>query len=153
MGAGNFPAGMGPQGLDPLPPPSPPRDVTIPAALYFDGRTQGFPLDAAGHYVGIHPVDQATALALIVRLGTLASAPTTGAGFRNIHKITKAAANTATSMAHAALASLVQAQDIQILSIQVETKRTQGAILIAVSYRNLRTLPPKPATITMNVNG
>ncbi len=152
MGAGMFPAGSGPSGLDPLAPPSPPRSVTPPAALYFDGQTQGFPLDAQGHYVGIHPVDQAVALALIVRLGTLGSVPGLGAGFRNIRKITTSTGTQATDMARIALASIVQAGDIMILDIQVETRRT-GAVLIAVSYKNLRKIPTKPTVIRLNVNG
>lgn len=153
MGAGNFPAGAGPAGLDPLPPPSPPRDVSPPAALYFDGRTQGFPLDAQGRYVGIHPVDQAVALALIVRLGTLGAVPEQGAAFRDIRKITPSTGTQATDMARIALAAIVQRGDITILDIQVETRRTMGAVLIAVSYKNLRTIPTKPAVIRLNVNG
>jgi len=146
MGAGNFPAGFGPAGLDPLPDPVPPRSVTPPAALRYDGATKDFPLDANGHYLGIHPVDQAVALALLIGLGTISSARNTGAAFRQIKRITPSTVAQATDMANAALKDLVRAKKIEILDISVETRVPPGATLVAVSYTNLVT--KKRATIT-----
>lgn len=139
MGAGDFPAGFGPCGMDPLPPPVPPRAVTPPAALRFDGATKDFLLDAEGHYLAIHPVDQAVALALLVGLGTAPSAPAVGAAFRQIKRITPSTKVQATNMATAALAALVRAGKVGVLSIAVEVRLPQGATLIAVTYQNLLT--------------
>lgn len=153
MGAGTAPAGQGGAGLNLLPALSPPRNVTPPISLRFDGATADFQLDDQGRYKSIHPVDQAVALALLVRLGTLGSVPSMGAGFRNIRKIGPTTPNQVENMARVALARLVQAQSIKILSIQVETKRKPGSIAIAVSYTNLRTNPAKPETARVTING
>jgi hypothetical protein len=139
MGAGNYPAGAGHCGLDPLPPPVPPRDVSPPAALRFDGASKDFLLDANGHYYAIHPVDQQVALVLLVGLGTIASAPTVGAAFRRIQRITSSTQSQATDMANAALRKLVTAQKVAIVAIDVEISLPQGATLIAVTYQNLVT--------------
>jgi hypothetical protein len=138
-GAGSFPAGSGPCGLDPLSPPPPPRSVTPPAALRFDGQSQDLLLDSSGHYLAIHPIDQQVALALLIGLGTIGSAPTVGAAFRQITRITNATQTQATNMARAALAALVSAKKIQITDITVEVSLPQGATLIAVTYLNLVT--------------
>lgn len=140
MGAGSFAAGLGLAGLDPLPPANPPRNVSPPAALYFDGASRGFPLDAQGHYLGIHPVDQAVAVALIVSLGSLSSAPEVGAAFTSIKRVGPSTVATATDYANRALATLVQAKKIQILGIVVTTP-TRGSIVVTVSYVNLITHP------------
>lgn len=139
MGAGNFPAGFGPCGMDPLPPPVPPRSVTPPAALRFDGASKDFLLDAEGHYLAIHPVDQAVAIALLVGLGTVTSAPGVGAAFRQIKRITPSTKTQAEDMARSALAKLTRAKKIQILDIEVEVQLPQGAVRVAVSYANLVT--------------
>lgn len=154
MGAGSSCAGAWNAGCDPVAPPSPPRNVRPPAALYFDGATQDFPLDSEGHYEGIDPVDQAVALSLILRLGTVGSVPGIGAAFRSIRRITPATKTTVIAMARDAIRARVQAQDIQIRAVDVEIlTRPAGAILVAVSYVNLRRNPPKPTSIRLNVNG
>jgi hypothetical protein len=143
MPAGTFPAGIGPCGLDPLPDPLPARDVSPPVALRFDGATQDFPLDANGRYLSIHPVDQQVALALLIGLGTLPSVPTVGAAFRQITRITNATETQAANMARAALAKLVAAKEVQIVTIDVEVRLPQGSTSIAVTYLNLVTSKKK----------
>jgi hypothetical protein len=52
-----------------------------------------------------------------------------------------------------ALASLVAAKDIEVTKVEVETRRAPtGALLVAVSYRNLRisALSPTPTRIVIN---
>ena len=150
MGAGSASAGATPAGIDPVAAPPPARDVKPPTALYYDGATRSFPLDADGHYQGIHPVDQAVALALILSLGTITSAPGAGAGFRQVKRITSATKKQVEDMARAALRPRVVAQDIKVLSILVETKgRPTGGFAVAVNYVNLRTRPPKPSTVKL----
>jgi hypothetical protein len=138
MGAGQFNAGEGLGGEDPLADPSPPRDVTPPAALLFDGATKAHPLDAQGRYQGIHPVDQRVALALLVRFGSVGSVPDQGARFREIAKVTRYTAAQAKDMVNLALARLLAAKDITVELVEVETNRLAGSIAIAVSYQNLR---------------
>ncbi len=152
MGAGDDPAGDGLAGEDALVSSGPPRSVTPPVALRFDGATADYPLDSEGRYVSIHPVDQRVALALIPRLGTVASVPELGNGLRSIRKITRATPNEARSHVDRALASLIRAGDIRLLSVAVETHPRTGAILCAVSYTNLRTSPPSKSALKVNLN-
>lgn len=148
MGAGSFPAGLGLCGLDPLPNPVPPRSVTFPVALQYDGQSKDFLLDANGEYLSIHPVDQAVALALILGLGTISSAPSAGAAFRQIKRITNTTPKQAEDMVRAALRDLVNAKKISIVTINVETRMTQGSTLIDVTYVNLVT-KKSPTTISL----
>jgi len=142
MGAGAFPAGVGPAGADPLPVPfgaTPPRNRTPPAALLFDGASQDFLLDpATGLYREINPVDQQVALALLVNLGSITSAPEVGAPFRSILRITPSTKTEATRMAQDALADLVQQQLIQVVTVEVDVY-FEGGFAVAVQYRNLVT--------------
>lgn len=139
MGAGSRRAGFGPSGVDPLPPPVPPRNVTPPAALWFDGATQDFLLDpVTGLYVPLNPVDQKVALALLVNLGSISSAPAVGASFRQIRRITYSTKTEATRAANDALVSLVTAGQIQIVGIVVDLY-TFGGFAVAVTYTNLTT--------------
>lgn len=141
-GAGSFPAGFGPAGVDPLPVPfgtAPPRSVVPPAALWFDGATQDFLLDpTTGLYVPLHPVDQQVALALLVNLGSVSSATGVGAAFRSITRITPSTKTQVTRAASNALASLVQARLVQVDDIAVSLLAF-GGFAVAVSYENLVT--------------
>jgi hypothetical protein len=139
MGLGDFPAGEGLGGLDPIPLVLGPNGLTAPVALRYDGATKDFLLDANGHYLGIHPVDQQVALALICGLGTMPAAPKVGAAFRQIKRITPSTPKQAEDMARTALSSLVSGGLIKIVAIEVETTALQGAVLIAVTYVNMLT--------------
>lgn len=150
-GAGGCAAGSEPCGEYVLPAYDPARRVKPPAALLYDGRTATNPLDSAtGLYREIHPVDQAVALALLVRQGTLASAPNVGSRFREIRKITATTPAQATDFARQALATLVAAKSIAVLSIVVETNQSTGAVAIVVTYKNLRTGTTQPARTVIN---
>lgn len=151
MGAGSFAAGLGLAGLDPLPPQNQPRNVSPPAALYFDGASKGFPLDSNGHYLSIHPVDQAVALALLVKLGSLASAPEMGAAFASITKILPSTVATATGYANTALQTFVTNQQIKILDIAVTTGSPKGSFSVTVTYINLILHPVSPIPTAVQV--
>ncbi len=149
-GAGEFGAGEELAGEDGVPALSPPRNVTPPAALYFNGAT--FLFDDDGELLrSIDPTDQAVALALFIRQGTLASVPEMGATFRSIRKIDRYTPAKVNEALRLALASLVRAKSIEVVRVQVETQRVNGRIVLAVSYRNLRTTPPRPTTVQINL--
>lgn len=150
-GAGQFEAGQELAGEDGLPALSPPRNVTPPAAILFNGATFTFPFTAAGLLTPLDPTDQKVALALLVRRGTLAAVPAMGATFREIRKIDRYTPAKVTDAVNRALADLVASKAISILSITVETQRLNGRIVLAVSYRNLRTQPARPATVQINL--
>ncbi len=151
MGAGDFEAGLGLAGEDPLPELSPARNVTPPDALWFDGATADFLLEN-GLYRSLHPVDQAVALALCIRQNTLGSAPNTGNLLRTIRKLGPTTAATADTMVRNALSSLVLNGDIEIREVQVQTRTPQGALLVAVTYKNLRKTAPLPQKIVANLS-
>lgn len=154
MGAGQYGFGLGPGGQDPVLAPSSPRNAKPPAALLFNGASRSFPLDANGRYGGIHPIDQKVALALILQSNTLASVPEIGNNVRGIRKIDRRTANKVRDEVTRALADMVSNGDIQVLSIEVETRTSvTGAILFAVTYTNLRSQKPKPRTFQVNNNG
>jgi hypothetical protein len=144
MGAGGFGAGLGGFGDDPVADPSAPRAVVLPAALYLKGSTLDYPLNSAGLYQLLHPVDAWVALALVVRRGTLASVPTAGQRLREITRIgNKRAISQATDLVNLALKERVDNGDITIRKITVES--TGGRLSVAVEYVNNRL---KPATFT-----
>jgi hypothetical protein len=137
--AGGFPAGFGPAGLDPLPSSVPPRTITPPAALWFDGASQDYLYDpATGLYLELNPIDQQVALALCLNLGSIASASGAGAGFRSIQRITRSTKTEVERDANDALLSLVQRRVIQIDSIAVDLY-VLGGFAVAVTYENLTT--------------
>ena len=138
-GAGGSPAGLSPAGVDPLPPPVPPRFVVPPAALWFDGATKDFLLDpSTGLYVPLNPVDQQVALALLVNLGSISSATNVGAAFRSIVRITPSTKTEAVAFANNALVALVSRGFITISDIAVDVYAL-GGFAVAVSYVNQTT--------------
>lgn len=151
MGAGQFPAGFGPSGADPVVEPTAARAVTLPAALLLEGRTLDYTLDAAGLYTGLHPVDAWVANQLLIRRGTLASAPTAGQGLREVRRLgTPRAAAQARDLIQQALKERVDSGDITIVKIDIETSGL-GRLLAAVSYVNNRLHPATASTTKVNL--
>ena len=152
MGAGEFDGGLGLAGEDPLPELTAARNVTPPAALWFDGATADFLLDPAnGLYLSLHPVDQQVALALCIRQNTLGSAPEVGNLLRTIRKLGATTAAAADTMVRNALSSLILNHDIDLRKVEVQTRTPQGQLLVAVSYHNLRRDSQVPRKILVNV--
>lgn len=137
MPLGDFPAGEGPLGFDPVAPLVPPRRARPPASLLFDGATRDFPLDKDGFYREIHSVDQRVALALLVTEGTIASASELGSRLRRIDRVPRGVMkSTAINHVRRALSALVAERSIRIDAIEVETP-ADGTLLVAVTYANL----------------
>jgi hypothetical protein len=70
MGAGQFAAGDGPAGEDPVAAPSAPSANDPPAAAYLDLELRNFKLNADGTFAEMHPVDQAAQWSFAIRRGT-----------------------------------------------------------------------------------
>jgi len=81
MGAGDFEAGEGPAGEDPVAAPSPPVSNTPPPAPYLDLGLRDYKLDADGRVAPMHPVDQAAQWSFAVRRGTHKADPRVGHTF------------------------------------------------------------------------
>lgn len=149
-GAGHSPAGHAPAGADPVVSSGPPRAVTYPRAIQFLAQQRGFPTDAAGRYIDVHPVDQRVAMKLTFELGKLGSNPEFG------HKLRQIRYTTATTVpaevkdaVNLALADELAAKEIQILDIASETP-TKSSLAVAVSYVNLITQEEQRAVASVS---
>lgn len=152
-GFGWYPAGIGPAGYSPVVPPDAPRDVRPPAALYLDGQTRDFPLDANGFYQEVHPVDQKVELQLCLPRGAIASVPGIGNKLRTIQRVRQDVAITlAQSHLREALADLLSAKSIQIQQIKIDVD-VPGRLLFAVTYLNLELAFLSESKAFTTVNG
>ena len=136
MGAGDFPAGEGPSGHTPQ--FGAPADNSTKRAAYFDMFLRSYPVDGSGELKAIHPVDQAVALALGIRLGGIASAAQTGLDVERLRRASRATlAITVRYVVAEALATLIGEGDIQFLGAPL-TPDANGRPFFFVDYRNLR---------------
>lgn len=146
MGAGDMLAGDGLAGDDSLLAPVEIPHVR-PAAIFFDGATRDWPLDADGHYIGIHPVDAAMQMAVMVGVGTLPASTTTGNTLpsneyldpRTIDAKVKDAIRIATKR-------LVDRGDVTIDSVTPEIRG--GSLFVEVAYFNERLPDRARKTVT-----
>jgi hypothetical protein len=152
MGAGVFPAGLGPAGADPVAgPPSPVVNGLTPAQFYvqaqgvrtqlmlaYDPIARGFVLNADGTYVGVHPIDQQVALALFIPYGSIKSAPTLGSKWVTV--LSRVAPQQVMAVArnelNRCLARFLAQKQILILTFTVD-QSVLGRSLISVGYTNL----------------
>jgi hypothetical protein len=145
MGAGDYPAGAGPAGSDPIVSTGPAVDKRFPVPLY-DLQSKDFPLDSFGEYRATHPVDQAVSLALGIQLGKVAGDPTLGNSLKAIIKAGgPTLQNNVETRIRTALKALLDASDIELGTIVVETIPL-GGFLVAIPYRNLRVLSSQQQT-------
>jgi len=145
MGAGEYPCGFGPCGLDPLPTGSTPRSLSPPVALLFDGATRDFPLNPdTGRYYGVTPVAQKVELALLIALKALRAAPAVGISFEDVVPVEgdKFQADVEAAV-RTALAPMLKADEIELISI-VAASPVRGGIRAAVTFKDL-TDPVAPA--------
>ncbi len=138
MPAGSSPAGAGPAGFDPTV-TSPPSDPATTRALRFDLATRRFVEDGTGGFVDVHPVDQKVALLLGTEQGSLPSTPTLGQRYRKrVNGIDpKKIPAVVLDETRVTLAPLIAAGDIVLLDVQTDAS-IRGRVVIAVTYRNLR---------------
>ena len=139
MGAGSCPAGHAPAGADAGVSSGPPRPTTYPRAIQFLAQQRGFPIDDAGRYIDVHPVDQRVAMKLTFVAGSLGSNQEIGHKLRSIPYTTAATVPAEVRDAVAlALADELAAGEIKILEIVTEAV-SLARIAVVVSYVNLVT--------------
>lgn len=149
MSAGEYGAGLGPAGLDPLPDARNPPSGRPPVALLFDGRTRDFPLDSEGRYKSVGVGAQKAELALLLVFGKTPVASTQGLDLSGVIPVDgdKLSADV-DSRVRAALAAPIAARDIEVLEI-LGSSPVRGAIRVYVKIKDL-TDPLKPVvTITV----
>jgi hypothetical protein len=140
-GAGTFPAGSGPAGFDPIL-RSAPRKPVAQGAIRYEGKTRGWVRADDGQYVKLHPIEQAVALSMCTRKGTLRSAPKVGNTLFEIEYLGSPdiGADVEDRVRNAfPLSSLVAAGDVEI--IKIDHDETNGLAVI-LYFKNLRSQDP-----------
>lgn len=148
MPAGALPAGTWPAGA-PLAVGEALSTATGPVAAMFDGATRDVPLDDDGHYLGVHPIDQAVALRCLIARSKLAAHPELGNDLLNeTHNdpLRRQAVVENALRARECLGELVEAGDIEIVRIETDANVVSqtNATLAVLTYRNLRILGSDP---------
>ena len=114
-----------------------PRNVTVPAAIRYDGATRDFPLDDAGLYIEEYPTDQKVGLALIVVAGSLSGSPNIGSKLRAKRYLNPLTIRTEILFViKVALADLLKAKEIALARVDVELV-SGTRLLVSVVYENL----------------
>ena len=111
-------------------------------AIRYEGRTRGWVLDAGGQYVKLHPVEQAVALAMCTRKGSLKSAPKVGNTLFEIEYLGSPdiGADVEDRVRNAfPLSDLVRAGDVEI--VKIDHDETNG-LIVTLYFKNLRATNP-----------
>ncbi len=140
-GVGSFPAGRGPAGANPIV-TSPPLARVAKGAMRYEGRTRGWVQSADGQYVKLHPVEQAVALSMCTRKGSLKSAPKVGNTLFEIEYLgaPDLGADVEDRVRNAfPLSQLLAAGDVEIIKIAHD--ETNGLIVV-LYFKNLRAQDP-----------
>lgn len=139
MGLGQFPAGVGPYGFDPVPDPTPVTPATEMQSAYFDLGLRDVPLDDDGNLKQMHPVDQAMQLAIGMRTGTFKARPTDGIKLAELQRLAPARRlATVITKVNAAANDLIKNGDVRIELVELIDQDVRGRLFFVVHYFNLR---------------
>ena len=134
MGFGNYGAGSGPFGADPVYVPAS-TAAENPTASLFDLTAQAFDRKRL-----VHPVDQMVAMLLYLEDGSVPSLK--GLGSKVRERIARASEQKIPAIVddevRRVLKPLVDAGDVEILKITTETANRSTRVLYQVDYANLR---------------
>lgn len=145
MGAGDFPAGVGGAGFDPVTEFAAPTVQPLPGAVRWSLETRDSVYSESGTFTPTSPIDAQMTLGLGTRKGTISGAPEIGHTFAetNLATTDQAIQRDVEERARAAVpvATLLAAKDVEILSVQWSFSRW-GGLTVSTQYRNLRTGKP-----------
>lgn len=150
-GAGDFSAGEGPAGFDPVVENPNLGAEDAARALLFDLTTREFPPLPDGSLQEVHWVDAAVALMIGFELGGIPAAPEKGLNTRRLRRVSRATARQATqNEVRVSLKSLIDDDDITLLSVTVETASV-GRLVTEIKYVNNRlfTATRRPTTLRL----
>ncbi len=140
-GVGSFPAGSGPAGFDPVQ-ISPPKAAVAKGALRYEGRTRAWVRAGDGQYVKLHPVEQAVALSMCTRKGSLKSAPKVGNTLFEIEYLGSPdlGSDVEDRVLNAfPLSALIKNGDVRI--VRIDHDESNG-LAVALYFKNLRSTDP-----------
>lgn len=147
MGAGQFGAGQGGAGMDPVYVAISPSPVLPPRAVKYDPSIKQYVLtDSNGNKIDVHPIDQIVATRLTVEQGSSASSPTLGQRIRKLWNRSQPDRyqQIALSECTRVLADLINAGDVKLLSVAVTLDPVNGARVVIPTYVNLRSPATNP---------
>ncbi len=149
MPLGSYPLGAGPLGFDPVSSASA-AGVAQPQAPLINPATHDAVLLEDGALLGVHPVDQAVALAFGVARGTLGSAPDQGNSLGELEHAGRDLEAQVEQRVRQALTVLVDRGDISL--DRVVTQRREGGFVSEITYQNLRLPGSAPRTLNRAVS-
>jgi hypothetical protein len=122
--------------------PGSPRGQFCPDGVRYNGRTQGWSLDANGRRMSIHRIDSGVQLAMFAQKGELLSDPDIGNELLNAKEL-------GTDRQHAEVEGIIRranpiarylaAGDITFTRVIDELRTSTGALMVAFYYHNNRT--------------
>lgn len=135
MGMGDFPAGFGPAGVDPVYKPAPPSIVSPPAAIFYDPSIRQY-----NPAVIVDPIDQIVASRCTSQKNQSASSPDLGTRLRSRFAQTPPSqhAQIAFQEFTAVLADLIAAGDVTLLGVKLNRFASNGAEVAIPNYVNNR---------------
>lgn len=140
MGAGDFPAGAGIAGFDPVYLPVPAAAIVPPRAVKYDPSVKQFLLtDSNGNPTDVHPVDQIVALRLTSEQGQSKSVPGLGTRIRVRFQASPPSKRQQIAFDEVStqLDDLIKAGDVLLVSVSVATNLNATSVVVA-SYVNLK---------------
>jgi hypothetical protein len=141
MPMGDFPAGAGPAGADPVYKPAPQNPPQPAAAIFYDPSIKQY-----DPTIAVHPIDQIVASRCTAQKNQSASSPDLGTRIRA--RFAAAPPSQHMQIAYQetsnALADLISAGDIQLVGVTL-TRSNTGAQVVIPNYVNLRTSGASPA--------
>lgn len=138
MSLGSYPLGAGPLGFAPVAAASA-AGARQPQAHLFSPMTHDAVLLPGGSLLAAHPVDQAVALALGIKRGSIGSAPDQGNTLGDIEHAGRDLESQVEQRVQQALSVLIDRGDIRLDG--VVTVRQPSGWYADVNYQNLRLLP------------
>ncbi len=152
MGAGEFEAGDGGAGEDPVAAPSAASANKPPPAPYLDLGLRDYKLNADGTTAAMHPVDQAAQWSFAIRRGTHKADARVGHTFfqspPGLSGVAKQNDMTLRALDAFPFSRLIKSGQIAFEGVQVADPK-KGETGIAVHYRNLVLDPLKIQTTTV----
>lgn len=152
MGAGDFSAGVGMAGLDPV--FSTKRKTRrLDVATFFDLSVRDAVLLEDGRITAAHPVDQQVQMSFAIERGTLRSAPEIGHTLRQLRRGNRQQVTQdfiARVLDAQPYAQLILEQKIEHLGVEL-TVPASGAVFGFIKYRNLRRSPSDVTTQPINL--
>jgi len=143
MPLGDYEAGSGPAGFDPIAISTRPT-AAAPTALLYDLETRQTLLDSNGYARSMDPVDQEVRFCIGVELGAFPSSPTTGIDLGRLRRArSEAVQQVAVDAVNVALAGPLGRGDVRV--DKVISSNDNGRIMLWVYYTNLRTAKPMRA--------